>query len=113
MIGGTIGWIPVRMNITATQKRILLALLRDDLVWEVAGSGYFTQFNEKTGKQTRIRLTELEIMRSLGWIERVSHDPASHKLDYWRLTPHGRDVAGFALKVVPPLEIPTVQVLTA
>jgi hypothetical protein len=87
------------MVITALQKRILNALLRDDLIWEVAGADYFTQFNEKTGKQVRIRPAELESMHVLGWIERVWHDPASHKLDYWQLTPAGRAAAGSYVKV--------------
>jgi hypothetical protein len=103
----------LRMTITGLQKRILSALMRDDLVWEVAGSDYFTQFNEKTAKQTRIRLSDLDALQELGWVERVWHDPASHKLDYWQLTPAGRTAVESFLKVVSAPSAPVMRALSA
>ena len=79
---------------TARHQRILTSLRQGDLLWEVPGQPYFTQYNERTGKHARVHLSVLEAMEEAGWIRRVSEEPSAHKLDFWQVTPEGRHVAG-------------------
>jgi hypothetical protein len=72
------------------QRRILAGLTRGDLIWEVPDKSYFTQFNEATGRDGRLRLDELLQMQESGWIRRVSQGP--NRLDHWEITAEGQDV---------------------
>jgi hypothetical protein len=78
-------------TINARHRRILNGLSHDDLLWEVPGQPYFTQFNERTGKQTRVRLEILDQMEEAGWIRRQRQSLAAHKLDFWEITNQGRE----------------------
>lgn len=78
--------------LNARQRRILTGLSHDDLLWEIAGQPYFTQFNERTGKQTRVRVDTLEEMEQLGLICHRRQSVSAHKLDFWEITPSGREV---------------------
>ena len=49
------------------QRRILAGLTRGDLIWEVPDKSYFTQFNEATGRDGRLRLDELRQSVSSPW----------------------------------------------
>ncbi len=83
--------------LSARHRRILNGLSHDDLVWEVPGQPYFTQFNERTGKQARVRLEILEEMEQAGWIRRCRQSVAAHKLDFWDITNQGREAVSLAV----------------
>ena len=83
-----------RNALSSRQRRILAGLARGDLIWEVADKAYFTQFNEATARDGRIRLDELLQMQERGWIRRVSQ--GAHRLDHWEITDEGRNVVSFA-----------------
>ncbi len=76
--------------LTVRRQRILTSLEHGDLLWEVPTEPYFTQFNERTGKQTRVHQDVLEDMEESGWIQRTSQDVSAHKLDFFEITPDGR-----------------------
>ena len=78
-------------TLSARHRRILSGLSHEDLLWEVPGQPYFTQFNERTGKQTRVRVDTLEQMEQLGLIRRHRQSLAAHKLDFWEITAQGRE----------------------
>jgi len=84
-------------TLSARHRRILSGLSHEDLLWEIPGQPYFTQFNERTGKQTRVRVDILEQMEELGLIRRHRQSLAAHKLDFWEITSLGREaVSTFA-----------------
>jgi DNA-binding HxlR family transcriptional regulator len=78
-------------TLTARHRRILSGLSNEDLLWEVPGQPYFTQFNERTGKQIRVRVDVLEQMEELGLIRRNRQSQSAHKLDFWEITSQGRE----------------------
>lgn len=78
-------------TLSARHRRILSGLSHEDLLWEIPGQPYFTQFNERTGKQTRVRVDTLEEMEQLGLIRRHRQSLAAHKLDFWEITAQGRE----------------------
>jgi hypothetical protein len=78
-------------TLSPRHRRILSGLSHEDLLWEVPGQPYFTQFNERTGKQTRVRVDTLEQMEQLGLIRRHRQSLAAHKLDFWEITAQGRE----------------------
>ena len=78
-------------SLTARHRRILSSLSHDDLLWEVPGQPYFTQFNERTGKQVRVHVDVLEQMERLGLIRRYRQSQSAHKLDFWEITAQGRE----------------------
>ena len=78
-------------TLSARHRRILYGLSHEDLLWEIPGQPYFTQFNERTGKQTRVRVDTLEQMEQLGLIRRHRQSQAAHKLDFWEITAQGRE----------------------
>lgn len=79
-------------TLNARHRRILSSLSHDDLLWEVPGQPYFTQFNERTEKQIRVRVDILEQLEALGLIRRQRQSQSAHKLDFWEITAHGREV---------------------
>jgi len=79
-------------TLTARNRRILSGLAHEDLLWEVPGQPYFTQFNERTGKQMRVRVETLEQMEQQGLIRRQRQTRAAHKLDFWEITAQGREM---------------------
>src|ERR1017187_1603597 len=79
-------------TLSARHRRILSGLSHEDLLWEIPGQPYFTQFNERTGKQSRVRVDTLEQMEQLGLIRRYRQSLAAHKLDFWEITAQGREV---------------------
>jgi hypothetical protein len=84
-------------SLSARHRRILIGLSHEDLLWEIPGQPYFTQFNERTGKQTRVRIDTLEQLEQLGLIRRYRQSLAAHKLDFWEITSLGREaVSTFA-----------------
>jgi len=78
--------------ITPRRLRILNAFTEGDLIWEVAGKNYYTQFNARTGKQRKIPRTEVEEMVALGWIRRIIPPASAHRLESCELTEQGRNV---------------------
>ena len=78
-------------TLSARHRRILSGLSHEDLLWEIPGQPYFTQFNERTGKQTRVRVDTLEQMEELGLIRRHRQSLSAHRLDFWEITVQGRD----------------------
>jgi predicted transcriptional regulator len=79
-------------TLSARNRRILTGLAHEDLLWEVPGQPYFTQFNERTGKQVRVRLETLEQMEQMGLIRRQRQTRSAHKLDFWEITAQGREL---------------------
>lgn len=79
------------MEISGTRHlRILTRLRAGDLVWEVVGETYCTQYDESTGKQIRIARDVVDAMERSGWLCSVRQAPAAHKLDSWDITESGR-----------------------
>jgi DNA-binding HxlR family transcriptional regulator len=78
-------------TLSARHRRILSGLSHEDLLWEIPGQPYFTQFNERTGKQTRVRIDTLDQMEQLGLIRRQRQSLSAHKLDFWEITAQGRE----------------------
>ncbi len=78
-------------TLSARHRRILSGLSHEDLLWEIPGQPYFTQFNERTGKQSRVRVDTLEQMEELGLIRRHRQSLSAHKLDFWEITAQGRE----------------------
>jgi len=72
-------------------RRILSGLSHDDLLWEVPGQPYFTQFNERTGKQARVHIDTLAQMEQMGLIRRHRQSESAHRLDFWEITAEGRE----------------------
>ncbi len=81
-------------TLSARNRRILTGLAHEDLLWEVPGQPYFTQFNERTGKQVRVRVEALEQMEQMGLIRRQRQTRSAHKLDFWEITAQGRELVG-------------------
>ncbi len=79
----------IRRLPTIRHQRILAGLHTGDLLWEVPAQPYFTQYNERTGRQNRVHNDVLVEMERFGWIQRVSQDPSAHKLDFWEITREG------------------------
>jgi hypothetical protein len=77
---------------TAQQKRILRLMLKGDLIWEVAGKGYRSIYNERLGRQQRIPAFTVEEMEQQGWVRRLDN-PNSSRLDGWEMTEQGRALA--------------------
>ena len=82
--------------LSARHKRILTGLSHEDLLWEIPGQPYFTQFNERTGKQTRVHIDVLEQMEQLGLIRRYRQSLSAHKLDFWEITNEGREAVNLS-----------------
>ncbi len=78
-------------TLSARHRRILSGLSHEDLLWEIPGQPYFTQFNERTGKQSRVHVDTLEQMEELGLIRRYRQSLSAHKLDFWEITAQGRE----------------------
>jgi hypothetical protein len=78
-------------TLSARHRRILSGLSHEDLLWEIPGQPYFTQFNERTGKQSRVHVDTLVQMEELGLIRRCRQSLAAHKLDFWEITAQGRE----------------------
>jgi DNA-binding HxlR family transcriptional regulator len=78
--------------LSARHRRILTGLSHEDLLWEVPGQLYFTQYNERTGKQARVRVDTLEQLEQQGLIRRQRQSQSAHKLDFFEITPQGREV---------------------
>src|SRR5882762_4638805 len=83
-------------SLSARHRRILIGLSHEDLLWEIPGQPYFTQFNERTGKQTRVRIDTLEEMEQMGLIRRCRQSLSAHKLDFWEITSQGREALSFS-----------------
>jgi hypothetical protein len=64
-----------------------------NLIWELADQPYCTLYNEKTGRDQRIRLQGVREMEAFGWIHRVPN-PSPNRLDSWEITDKGRAVLG-------------------
>ena len=79
-------------TLSARDRRILTGLSHEDLLWEVPGQPYFTQFNERTGKQVRARVEILEKLEQQGLIRRHRQSQSAHQLDFYEITPHGREL---------------------
>ena len=77
------------IRLTPRQRQILLRLAGGDLVWEVAGENYFTQFNERTDKQIHIRQPVMLPLESAQLVRRHHQPESAHKLDYWEITEEG------------------------
>jgi DNA-binding MarR family transcriptional regulator len=67
-------------------------MLNGDLIWEVAGKGYRSIYNERLGRQQRIPASAIEDMEQRGWIRRLDN-PNSSRLDGWEMTEQGRAFA--------------------
>ena len=80
------------------QSRILASLETGDFIWEVNGESYFTQFNDRSDRQSRVRRQEIEALDEQGWILRIRHDPAARRLDYYDITDGGREALRSALQ---------------
>lgn len=76
------------MTLTARQNRILLNLALGDLLWEVPGQLYFTQYSEQNARALRVHINVLQSMAELGFIRFVQQH--SHQLSYWSLTEKGQ-----------------------
>jgi hypothetical protein len=79
-------------TLSARHRRILSGLAHEDLLWEVPGQPYFTQFNERNGKQMRVRVDTLEQLEQMGLIRRQRQTRSAHKLDFWEITAPGREL---------------------
>jgi hypothetical protein len=80
-----------------------MRLAADDLLWEVLGEKYFTQFNEKTGRQIHVHPPVLEPLESAHFLRRHHQPETEHKLDFWEITDQGR--AALAGNLLPRKEI--------
>jgi hypothetical protein len=76
--------------LSTRDRRILLVMVEGDLLWEAPGEQFATQYNPRTGRPGRIRLTTVKHLEKLGLIQRQSQDPAAHRLDSWQITETGR-----------------------
>lgn len=83
-----------RRNLTAREVRIIRNLIANNVIWEAVGRNYFTQFDESSGREIRIRLAELQRMEGCGWIRLVHPPKAAQRLDHYQITPHGASVEG-------------------
>ena len=88
------------IELTPRQRRILIRLAAGDFLWEVAGEKYFTQFEEKTGRQLRVHPPALQPLESADLIVRRRQPEAARRLDYWEITEQGR--AMIAESLLPP-----------
>jgi hypothetical protein len=84
-----------------------MRLVAGDLLWEVAGEKYFTQFNEKTDRQLRVHPPALQPLESASLIHLRHHPAADHKLDFWDITDQGR--AALAESAPLPRKSPTTE----
>ena len=78
------------IELTPRQRRILTRLIAGDLLWEVADEKYFTQFEERTGRQLRVHLPALQPLESAHLIYFRRHPAGEHRLDFWEITEQGR-----------------------
>ena len=85
------------------QRRLLLRLAAGDLLWEVPGEKYFTQFNERTDRQIHVHPPVLEPLELAHLVRRHRQPESAHKLDSWEITDQGR--AALAGRLLPSKEI--------
>ena len=74
---------------TAVQRRILRSMEQGNPIWEIADKFYCTFYNEKAGRDQRVRRQGVQQMEAFGWIRRVPN-PSPNRLDSWQITDKGR-----------------------
>ena len=79
----------VQIEPTRRQLRILQNLRTANYIWEKAGAPDFVQFDETSGKELRLKQTEVMQMAASGWIRRVQHPPSAQRLDRYELADNG------------------------
>ena len=89
---------------TGRQLRIIRNLIAKNQIWETVGREYFTQFDESTERDIRIRPSELQQMEICGWIRRLRHPQAHQRLDYYELTAEGASHNAMAHRKSPQRE---------
>lgn len=62
------------MEPTVRHRRILGNLKSGNLIWEVVGRKYFSQFDSRSDRELRIQPEDLEAMANMGWV-RVVQSP--------------------------------------
>jgi hypothetical protein len=80
-----------------------MRLATGDLLWEVPGEGYFTQFNERTERQIHVHPPVLEPLESAHLVRLHRQPETEHKLDCWQITDQGR--AALAGTLLPRKEM--------
>jgi hypothetical protein len=85
------------IQLTPRQRRLLMRLAAGDLLWEVPGEKYFTQYNERTGRQIHVHPPVLEPLESAHLVRRHRQPETDHKLDFWEITEQGRAVLSGSL----------------
>ena len=78
---------------TLGQRRLLRSMQQGNPIWELADQPYCTLYNEKTGRDHRIRLQGVREMEAFGWIRRVPNS-SPNRLDSWEITDKGRAALG-------------------
>jgi len=92
------------MEPTARQRRILANLKGNNLIWEVGGQRYFSQFDNRFDREIRIHARELEEMSALGWIRRVEFPKAEQRLDRYEPTENAPHFDGIGHRKPPARE---------
>ena len=72
------------------QRQILQLLAPGDYLWEIADDAdHYTVYNEKHGRDQRVRAALVTSLAEHGWI-RKRPNPQADRLDSWEITPEGR-----------------------
>ena len=95
------------MTLTSRQLRILMRLEDGDLLWEVPGEEYVSQYNERTGRELHVNVDIVNSLEALGLVRRVS---AEGKLDCWQLTAQCRESIGGAERAAKRSKSPSPEV---
>ena len=78
------------IELTPRQRRILIRLAAGDFLWEVADEAYFTQYDDRTGRQLHVHHPALLPLESANLIHRRREPEAARRLDHWDITEQGR-----------------------
>ena len=70
---------------TARQRRILGNLKSGNLIWEVVGRKYFSQFDDRSDRELHIRAEDLREMIDTGWIRLVQLPRSEQRLNRYEL----------------------------
>lgn len=92
------------MEPTARQRRILVNLGDQNLIWEVVGRKYFLQFDTRLGREIRIQPQELEEMTASGWIRRVQAAKSEQRLNRYELAADAAVLTGIRQRKPPHSE---------
>lgn len=92
------------MEPSAQQRRILTNLREGNLIWEVTGRKYFSQFDNRSNRELHIQPQDLDEMANVGWIRLVKLPRAEQRLNRYELADDAPTVEDMGRRKPPTRE---------